>query len=76
MIETQLTQIATAVPVNNKGKILGQPKNSLKKVNAVTTRDGKSTRDPPNPKNKAGKAQGQQEERPSPSKTQKRSRRR
>ena len=38
----------------------------------MTTRGGKSTHDPPNPNNKAGKAQGQQEEGPSPStKTQK-----
>jgi len=33
----------------------------------VTTRGGKSTHDPPNPNHKAGKAQGQQEDRPSPS---------
>jgi hypothetical protein len=31
-------------------------------INAVTTRGGKSTRDPPNPNNKAGKAQRQQDE--------------
>ena len=38
----------------------------------MTTRVGKSTLDPPNPNNKAGKAQGQREERPSLStKTQK-----
>jgi hypothetical protein len=38
----------------------------------VTTRGGKSTRDPPNPNHKVGKAQGQLEEGPSPSmKTQK-----
>ena len=55
-----------------KERILGQPKNSFEKVNAVTTRGGKSTRDPPNPNNKIGKAQGQQEEGSSPStKTQK-----
>jgi hypothetical protein len=72
MIETKLAQIAASIPVNNKGKIPGQPENSLEKVNAVTTRGGKSTRDPPNPNNKTGKAQEQQEERPSPStKTQK-----
>jgi hypothetical protein len=52
MIETKLAQIGAAIPVNNEGKILGQPKNSLEKVNAVTTRGGKSTRDPPNPNNK------------------------
>jgi hypothetical protein len=32
----------------------------------VTTRGGKSTRDPSNPNNNTGKAQGQQEERPLP----------
>jgi len=59
MIETKLAQIAASIPVNNKGKILGQPENSLEKVNAVTMRGGKSTRDPPNPNHKTGKAQGQ-----------------
>jgi GTP-sensing pleiotropic transcriptional regulator CodY len=32
MIETKLAQIAAAIPVNNEGKILGQPENSLKKL--------------------------------------------
>ena len=59
MLETQLAQIVDVVPINNKGKILGQSENSLEKVNAVTTRGNKSTRDPPNPNNKVGKAQGQ-----------------
>jgi hypothetical protein len=59
MIGTQLAQIAAAIPVSNEGKISGQPENSLEKVNAVTTRDGKSTRDPPNPNHKAGKAKRQ-----------------
>jgi hypothetical protein len=59
MIETKLAQIAASIPVNNEGKILGQLENSFEKVNAVTTRGGKSTRDPPNPNNKIGKAQGQ-----------------
>ena len=59
MIETKLAQIATAILVNNEGKIPGQPENSLEKVNTMTTRGGKSTCDPPNPNNKAGKAQGQ-----------------
>jgi hypothetical protein len=66
MVGTKLAQIATSIPINNKGKILGQPENSLEKVNAMTMRGGKSTRDPPNPNNKTGKAQGQQEERPPP----------
>jgi hypothetical protein len=55
MIETKLAQIVVAIPVNNEGNILGQPKNFFEKVDAVTTRGGKSTRDPPNPNNKAGK---------------------
>ena len=72
MIEIKLAQIAATIPVNNEGKIPGQPENSLEKVNAVTTRGGKSTRDPPNLNNKAKNAQGQQEEGPSTStKTQK-----
>ena len=57
MIETKLAQIAAAIPVNNEGKIPGQPENSLEKVNVVTTRDGKSTHVPPNHNHKAGKAQ-------------------
>ncbi|XP_066342199.1 uncharacterized protein [Miscanthus floridulus] len=72
MVESKLAQITAAIPINNEGKIPGQPKNSLEKVNAVTTRGGKSTRDPPNPNNKARKAHKQQEEGPSAStKTQK-----
>jgi hypothetical protein len=66
MIETKLAQIVASIHVNNKGKILGQPKNSLEKVNAVTMRGGKSTCNPPDANNKTGKAQGQQEEGPSP----------
>jgi len=62
MIETQLAQIATAIPINNEGKILGQPENSFEKVNVVTTRGGKSTRDPSNPNNKAAKAKDPHEE--------------
>ena len=56
MIETKLAQIAAAIPINNEGKIPGQPENSLEKVNGVTMRGGKSTRHPPNPNNKVGKA--------------------
>ena len=59
MIETKLAQIVATIPINNEGKTAGQPENSLQKVNAVTTSSGKSTRDPPNANNKAGKAQGQ-----------------
>ena len=59
MIETKLAQVDASIHINNEGKIPGQPENSLEKVNAVTTRGGKSTRDPPNPNHKARKAQGQ-----------------
>ena len=40
MIETKLAQIAATIPVNNEEEILGQPKNSLKKVKAVIMRSG------------------------------------
>ena len=40
MIETKLAQIVAAIPVNNEGKIPGQPENSFEKVNVVTTRCG------------------------------------
>ena len=65
MVETQLAKIAAAIPVNNDGKILAQPENSLQKVNAVVTRGGKSTRDPPNPNHPVGKAKQRQETEPS-----------
>jgi hypothetical protein len=55
MIETQITQIAAAIPSDNNGKILGQPINSLQNIKAMTTRGGKSTRDPPNPNHAARK---------------------
>ena len=35
MIETQIAQIAAAIPVNNMGKIQGQPENSLEFVHAA-----------------------------------------
>ena len=35
MIETQIAQIAAAIPVNHSGKILGQPENSPKFVHAA-----------------------------------------
>ena len=31
MIETKLAQIIAAIPINNEGKIPGQPENSFKK---------------------------------------------
>ena len=36
MIETQIAQIATAIPVNHSEKILGQPENSPEFVHAAT----------------------------------------
>jgi hypothetical protein len=54
MIETQLAQVAAAVPTVDSGRIPGQPEPSVENVNAVTTRGGKATRDPPYPNN-AGK---------------------
>ena len=53
MIETQLAQLASLVPANETGRILGQPDSSVEHVKAITTRGGKSTRDPPYP-NPAG----------------------
>ena len=47
MLETQLGQLAALFPANESGRILGQPKPSLENVKAITTRGGKSTRDPP-----------------------------
>jgi hypothetical protein len=35
MIETQLAQIATAIPVDHSGKILGQPENFCENVHAA-----------------------------------------
>ena len=51
MIETQLAQIAAVVPFSEK-------------INAVTTRGGKSTLDPPHPNHaeKAARPQAEEEE--------------
>jgi hypothetical protein len=35
MTETQISQIATAIPVDHSGKTSGQPENFLKNVNAA-----------------------------------------
>jgi len=35
MIETQISQIAAAIPINHSGKPSGQPEKSLENVNAV-----------------------------------------
>ncbi len=41
--------MASLVPANESGRILGQPDSSVENVKAITTRGGKSTRDPPYP---------------------------
>ena len=41
MIETQIAQIAAALPVSDSGKIPGKPKTSLQSINMVSTRLGK-----------------------------------
>ena len=61
MLETQLTQLAAAMPVSEPGRILGQPETSHESVRAVTTRGGRSTRDLPNP-NDAGTTTEQRKE--------------
>ena len=55
MFETQLAQIVSTIPTYDFEKILGHPKISFENVNAVITRDGKSTCDLPYP-NHARKA--------------------
>ena len=51
MIETQVAQLTSSCPNNKSGKLLGQPEVSHKEnVSAVTTRTGKSTQEPPYPK--------------------------
>jgi len=35
MIETQITQIAAAIPIDNTGNTPGQPKNSFEFINAA-----------------------------------------
>ena len=55
MIETQVAQLASSCPNTNVGKLPGQPEvTSKQNVSAVTTRGGKSTQEPPFPKD-AGK---------------------
>ena len=57
MLETQIAQLASALPNQNLGKLSRQPKPAPKEhLNVVTTRCWKSTQDPPNP-NHAGKKQ-------------------
>ena len=57
MIETQVAQLASSCPNVNAGKLPGQPEVSPKEnVSAVTTCGGKTTQEPPFPKD-AGKQQ-------------------
>ena len=35
MIETEISQIVAAIPIDHLGKTLGQPENSLENVNTV-----------------------------------------
>jgi hypothetical protein len=56
MIETQVAQLAASLPSNETWRIPRQPKNSpCEQIKVVTTRRGKTTRDPPYPTNAAGK---------------------
>ena len=71
MIETQLTQIAATLPNKTKERKLKNIIITPKNVKAMTTRGGKSTRDPPNPNHSAGKTKEHQEEGSSSKKTQK-----
>ena len=52
IIETQVAQLASSYPNVNTGKLPGQPEVTPKEnVSAVTTRGGKTTQEPPFPKN-------------------------
>ena len=47
MLETQIAQLAAALPSPTSGKLPGQPEPSLKEhINVVTTRGERSTQDP------------------------------
>ena len=51
MIEIQVAQLASSCPNNNSGKLPGQPEVPPKEnISTVTTRTGKSTQEPPYPK--------------------------
>ena len=58
MIETQLAQIAAAIPIDSNGKLPTQPENSRENIKVVTTRGGKTTHDPLNPNQSIGEARG------------------
>ena len=51
MLETQIAQLAAALPSPTSRKLPGQPEPPLKEhIDAVTTRGGRSTQDPPHPR--------------------------
>jgi hypothetical protein len=49
MIKTQLAQLAASLPSSESGEIPGQPEPTRENLKSVTTRGGKTTRDPPHP---------------------------
>jgi hypothetical protein len=49
MIETQLAQLAASLPSSKSSGILGQPEPTRENLKSMTTRGGKTTRDPPQP---------------------------
>jgi hypothetical protein len=49
MIETQLVQLAASLPSSESSGIPGKPEPTRENLKSVTTRGGKTTRDPPHP---------------------------
>jgi hypothetical protein len=49
MIESQLAQLVASLPSSASGGIPGQPEPTRKNLKSVSTREGKTTRDPPHP---------------------------
>jgi hypothetical protein len=49
MIETQLAQLAASLPSSESAGIPGQPEPTRENLKSVTTRGGRTTRDPPHP---------------------------
>jgi hypothetical protein len=49
MIETQLAKFAASLRSSESGGISGQPEPTRENLKSVTTRGGKTTRDPPHP---------------------------
>ena len=62
MIETQVAQLASSCPNNYSEKLPGQPEVPPKEnVSAVTTRTGKSTQEPPYPKDAESRQKARQQ---------------